>query len=309
MPRVVSDFQSRAAGTAGSTGTAGPTGSGGPAGTAPAGHAIPHPVLALEPRVEGVLLKRYQRFLADVELADGQVVTVHCANTGPMTGVLHPGGRVRLRHAPSPTRKLAWTWEQAETTGADGAPVWVGINTALPNRLVRATIEAGCLEPWLGPIAAIRAEVPYGEGRRSRIDLLLSPGPGPDGAPPADPRPIYVEVKNTTWCQGEVGLFPDTVSERGQKHLRELVGVLPGARAVLVPCLSRSDVRRFAPGDSADPRYGALFREALAAGVEVLPCRYRFASDAVLWEGVAPVLPHQPQDDPALAKPGPGGIP
>ena len=135
--------------------------------------------------------------------------------------------------------------------GADGTPVWLGVKTALPNRLVRATIEAGCLEPWLGPVAAIRAEVPYGENRRSRIDLLLTPAEGA-----ADPRPIYVEVKNTTWSDGDLALFPDTVTERGQKHLVELTALVPGARAVLVPCLSRGDVTRFAPGDSADPRYG-----------------------------------------------------
>ena len=262
--------------------------------SAAAAAIAPCQVLALEPLLEGVLLKRYKRFLADVELADGQVVTVHCPNTGPMTGVLHPGGRVRLRHAPSPSRKLAWTWEQAETSGADGAPIWVGINTALPNRLVRATIEAGLLEPWLGPIGAIRAEVPYGEGRRSRIDLLLSPAAGPDGAPPADPRPIYLEVKNTTWSIGELALFPDTVTERGQKHLRELTALLPDARAVLLPCLSRADVSRFAPGDAADRRYGELFRTALAAGVEVLPCRYAFTADAVYWQGLAAVLERQP---------------
>jgi len=274
---------------------AGPGGSqAAPAGAAALPAPAPRLILSLEPLVEGVLLKRYKRFLADVELADGQVVTVHCANTGPMTGVLHPGGRVRLRHAPSPTRKLAWTWEQAETTGADGTPVWVGINTALPNRLVRATIEAGCLEPWLGPIAAIRAEVPYGEGRRSRIDLLLTPGPGPDGAPPADPRPIYLEVKNTTWTQGDLALFPDTVTERGQKHLQELAALLPEARAVLLPCLSRGDVCRFAPGDGADPRYGELFRQALAAGVEVLPCIFDFSAEAVHWLGLAAVLERQP---------------
>jgi sugar fermentation stimulation protein A len=276
MPRAVSDPESR------------------PPGSSAIKAGCAYPVLALEPLVEGVLLKRYKRFLADVQLADGEVVTVHCPNTGPMTGVLHPGGRVRLRHAPSPTRKLAWTWEQAETTGADGAPIWVGINTALPNRLVRATIEAGLLEPWLGPIGAIRAEVPYGEGRRSRIDLLLTPAPGPDGAPPTDPRPIYLEVKNTTWTHGELALFPDTVTERGQKHLIELTALLPGARAVLLPCLSRGDVTRFAPGDAADPRYGELFRTALAAGVEVLPCRYAFTADAVYWQGLAAVLERQP---------------
>lgn len=242
----------------------------------------PVTVLATGPLVEGVLLKRYKRFLADVALDSGELVTAHCANTGPMTGVLHPGGRVRLRHAASPSRKLAWTWEQAEVTGAAGSAIWVGINTALPNRLVRATIEAGCLEPWLGPIGAIRAEVPYGEGRRSRIDLLLTPAAGA-----ADPRPIWLEVKNTTWSEGDLALFPDTVTERGQKHLVELTALVPGARAVLVPCLSRADVSRFAPGDSADPRYGELFRTAVAAGVEVLPCRYSFTDAAVAFLGLA----------------------
>lgn len=251
------------------------------------------PVLTLGPLVQGTLVKRYKRFLADVELESGEVVTAHCPNTGPMTGVLHPGGRVRLRHAPSPTRKLAWTWEQAEVSGAQGAPIWVGVNTALPNHLVRATIEAGCLEPWLGPIGSIRGEVPYGEGRRSRIDLLLSPAEGA-----ADPRPIYVEVKNTTWTRGELALFPDTVTERGQKHLVELMALLPEARAVLVPCLSRGDVRRFAPGDAADPRYGELFRQALAAGVEVLPCRYSFTATEVSWHGLADVEQRGPAEGP-----------
>jgi len=248
----------------------------------------PPVVLPLADLHEGVLLKRYKRFLADVQLDSGELVTAHCANTGPMTGVLHPGGRVRLRHAPSPTRKLAWSWEQAQAPGADGQPIWVGINTALPNRLVRATIEAGLLEPWLGPIGAIRAEVAYGVNRRSRIDLLLTPAEGA-----ADPRPIYLEVKNTTWCDGDLALFPDTVTERGQKHLEELMAVLPEARAVLLPCLSRADVTRFAPGDSADPRYGELFRQALAQGVEVVPCRYGFEADGVRWLGVAAVSERQ----------------
>ncbi|MFM7086122.1 MAG: DNA/RNA nuclease SfsA [Cyanobium sp.] len=260
----------------------------------PAAAAVPapqtsQPVWPLADLREGVLLKRYKRFLADVRIDSGKEVTAHCPNTGPMTGVLRPGGRVRLRHDPSPSRKLAWTWEQAEVPGTGGTPVWVGVNTALPNRLVRATIEAGCLEPWLGAIAAIRAEVPYGEGRRSRIDLLLTPAAG---AP--DPRPIYVEVKNTTWSDGDLALFPDTVTERGQKHLRELTALLPEARAVLLPCLARADVTRFAPGDAADPRYGELFRQALAAGVEVLPCRYAFSAEAVHWQGLATVEASQP---------------
>ena len=254
-------------------------------------------MLQFDGLVEGVLLKRYKRFLADVALVEpgpngepaGTEVTAHCPNTGPMTGVLHPGGRVRLRHDPSPARKLAWTWEQAESPGAAGEPVWVGVNTALPNRLVRATVEAGLLEPWLGPIAAIKAEVPYGENRRSRIDLLLTPAPENP-----DQRPIYLEVKNTTWSDGTLALFPDTVTERGQKHLRELMALLPTARAVLLPCLSRNDLQRFAPGDAADPTYGELFRQALAAGVEVLPCRYSYGLESVTWQGVVPVSDRQP---------------
>ena len=168
-------------------------------------------LLRFEPLTEGVLLKRYKRFLADVELSSGETVTAHCANTGPMTGVLIPGQRVRLRYAPSPKRKLAWTWEQAEVPGADGQPCWVGINTALPNRLIRATVEAGCLEAQLGGIEGIRAEVAYGTNKRSRIDLLLTPS-----AQNPDQRPIYLEVKNTTWTDGSTALFPDTVTERGQ---------------------------------------------------------------------------------------------
>ncbi|MCF8132179.1 MAG: DNA/RNA nuclease SfsA [Synechococcus sp. Tobar2m-G35] len=247
------------------------------------------PVLTWAPLVEGVLRRRWKRFLAEVELADGSLVTVHCANTGPMTGVLLPGGRVRLRHDPSPSRKLAWTWEQAEVPAAGGGQCWVGVNTALPNRLLRATIEAGLLQSWLGPVAGVRPEVAYGHGGRSRIDLLLTPDETAD-----DPRPIYVEIKNTTWTDGSLALFPDTVTERGQKHLQDLMAVLPGARALLIPCLSRADVTAFAPGDSADPRYGVLFREALAAGVEVLPCRFAFGADGVRFAGVVPVLPRQP---------------
>ncbi|MEX0587908.1 MAG: DNA/RNA nuclease SfsA, partial [Cyanobium sp.] len=127
----------------------------------------------------------------------------------------------------------------------------------------------------------------------SRIDLLLSPAEGA-----ADPRPIYLEVKNTTWTRGELALFPDTVTERGQKHLVELMALLPEARAVLVPCLSRGDVRRFAPGDAADPRYGELFRQALAAGVEVLPCRYSFTATEVNWHGLADVEQRGPAEGP-----------
>ena len=108
------------------------------------------PLLSFPSLEEGILLKRYKRFLADVELKGGEIITAHCANTGPMKGVLHPGGRVRVRYAPSPTRKLDWSWEQAEVVNEQGDSCWVGVNTSLPNKLVRLAIEAEHLEKELG---------------------------------------------------------------------------------------------------------------------------------------------------------------
>ena len=243
------------------------------------------PLITFPPLQEGILLKRYKRFLADVELKTGEIVTAHCANTGPMVGVLHSGGRVRVRYVSSPTRKLSWSWEQSEVVSKDGASCWVGINTSLPNKLVRLAIEAGYLKAELGVAAEIRQEVVYGKKNRSRIDLLINPV-----ADETDSRPIFLEVKNTTWKEGQIALFPDTVTERGQKHLKELMGVLPESRSVLVPCLSRNDVDAFAPGETADPLYGKLFRMALSAGVEVIPCCFGFHQDKITWEGTRPVL-------------------
>ncbi len=232
---------------------------------------------------EGILLRRYKRFLADIELDNGEIVTAHCANTGPMKGVCHEGGRVRVRYSPSPSRKLSWKWEQAEILGLKGIKSWVGVNTLLANDLVRLAIETGCLEKELGVVSEVRKEVKYGIEGRSRIDLLLTPGPTS-----LDQRVIYLEVKNTTWAQGSLALFPDTVTKRGQKHLKELISVLTDSRAVLVPCLSRDDLDCFAPGDTADPEYGNLFRLAIKSGMEVIPCSFGFHRDRITWEGIRP---------------------
>ncbi len=242
-------------------------------------------VLEFTPLEEGILLKRYKRFLVDIELQDGQLITAHCANTGPMKGVLNPGDRVRVRHAPSPARKLAWSWEQAEVLSeATGKPCWVGINTSLPNRLIQLVIEAGFLAKQLGEIANIRREVPYGKNLKSRIDLFLKPTESE-----IDSRQIFLEVKNTTWMKGGLALFPDTITTRGQKHLKDLMEACPESRSVLVPCLSRADALAFSPGDSADPEYGRLFRLAIEKGVEVIPCCFEFDIDRILWLGTRPV--------------------
>jgi len=241
-------------------------------------------IIKFPPLIEGILIKRYKRFLADVELDDGKIVTAHCANTGPMKGVLWPGGRVRLKYSPSPKRKLDWSWEQAEVPSHNELKkCWVGINTSLPNKLIRHLIEENCLEKQLGQISSIKPEVVYGQESKSRIDLLLNPGKANK-----DPRKIFVEVKNTTWCDKSLALFPDTVTTRGQKHLKELMSIYPASRAVLIPCISRNDIDLFAPSDSADPLYGKLFREALVKGIEVIPCSFGFFLDQITWEGIKP---------------------
>ena len=241
-------------------------------------------IIKFPPLKEGILIKRYKRFLADVEFDDGEIVTAHCANTGPMKGVLWPGGRVRLKYSPSPKRKLDWSWEQAEVPSHNVMKrCWVGINTSLPNKLIRNLIEANCLEKQFGAISSIKAEVKYGLDGKSRIDLLLEPK-----LCNLDTRKIYVEVKNTTWCDNSLALFPDTVTKRGQKHLKELMNVCPNSRSVLIPCISRSDIEIFAPGDSADPQYGDLFRKSLNHGMEVIPCSFGFFNDHITWEGIKP---------------------
>ena len=241
-------------------------------------------IIKFPPLQEGILIKRYKRFLADVELDNGKIVTAHCANTGPMKGVMFPGGRVRIKYSPSPKRKLDWSWEQAEVPSHNELKkCWVGVNTSLPNKLIRNLIEANCLEKQFGAISSIKAEVVYGSEGKSRIDLLLEPENSNK-----DTRKIYVEVKNTTWCDKSLALFPDTVTTRGQKHLRELMSIYPNARAVLIPCISRNDMESFAPADCADAEYGKLFREALSKGVEVIPCSFGFFLDHITWEGIKP---------------------
>jgi sugar fermentation stimulation protein A len=222
------------------------------------------------PLVEGRLVRRYKRFLADVELAGGGAVTAACPNTGSMMGCCEPGSRVWLSESDSPTRKYRHTWEIVESEG-----VKVGINTGLPNRLVREAIEQGVIGELAG-YASIRPEVAFGE-ERSRIDLLLE-----DAARPA----CYVEVKNVTAAvTGRVALFPDAVSERGAKHLRELVRLkAQGLRAVLVFCVQRGDVDEVRPADAIDPLYGKTLREAIAAGVEVMAWRANVTTRSVAIE-------------------------
>jgi len=225
-----------------------------------------------ETLIEGKLIRRYQRFLADVELLDGSVVTAHTPNTGSMRGCAIPGSRVLLSLSGNPDRKYRHSWELVQ---ADG--VWVGINTLLPNRLVKEGIENGTIAELAG-YQSIRPEVRY--GKDSRIDLLLS---GAQGS-------CYVEVKNVTLVEDGCALFPDAVSARGQKHLRDLMEVVrQGGRSVNFFVVQRGDGERVLPADAIDPGYGRQLREAAQAGVELLAYRAQVSTGEIVLTQRLPV--------------------
>jgi len=224
------------------------------------------------PLIPGQLVKRYKRFLADVTLASGETVTATCPNTGSMMGLTTPGSRVWLSESDSPTRKYRHTWELIETDLGAG-PSLVGINTNHPNKLVAEAIAAGVL-PELCDYPVLRREVKYGVA--SRIDILLEcPSRGL----------AYVEVKNVHMMR-KAGLaeFPDSVTERGAKHLGELAAMVKeGHRAVMVFLVQRADADSLTLARDVDRAYGEAFDKARAAGVEAvaLACRVSPAEIAV----------------------------
>jgi sugar fermentation stimulation protein A len=228
------------------------------------------------PLLEGRLIQRHQRFLADVELVNGQRVTAHCPNTGSMLGCLDSGNRVWLSAARNPQRKLAWTWELVEVQGR----IQVGINTQRANALVEEAIVHGRL-PELGTSARIRREVAYGR-ESSRADFVLEEA--------LRPRCV-IEVKNVTAAvtQG-IALFPDAPSVRACRHARELAHeVLGGGRAALVFCVQRPDVTEVRPADAIDPDYGLALRHAMAAGVHVFAMRAQVGLDEIVLSDRIPV--------------------
>lgn len=210
------------------------------------------------PLISGKLIKRYKRFLADVELEDGKIITAHCANSGSMLSLNVPGARVWLTPNDDPKRKLKYTWEIIEIGKA-----MVGINTQHPNRIVAEAIEAGEI-PELTGYKNLKREVKYGEN--SRIDILLSGPNKPD---------CYVEVKNVTMKRGknknDPAEFPDAVTARGSKHLVELAGMVKAKkRAVMFYLVQRTDGKSFTLASDIDPVYAKEFNKARKAGVEII---------------------------------------
>ena len=232
---------------------------------------------------EGKLIKRYKRFLADIELNDGTKITAHCANTGPMRDLLFEGAKVRVSFSDSKKRKLSWTWEQIQVKNRFNKEIWVGINTLFANKLVKTAIEKNYFREQLGEISEIKTEQSYGIDKKSRIDMLLIPK-----SSNTDNRRIYLEVKNTTWVKNDIALFPDTVTTRGQKHLKDLASILPKEKSVLVPCITRTDVNFFSPSQEADPCYEKLFKESIKVGMIVIPCCFCFHKDHITWERFLP---------------------
>lgn len=219
-------------------------------------------------------MRRYKRFLADVELAGGEVVTAHCVNTGAMEGLTEPGRRVWLSRATNPQRKLRYTWELVEVDGHV-----YGANTAVPNRIVRRLLELGAL-PWLGKFDEMRPEHPYGE--RSRVDFWLRRGR----------REVYLEVKNChlLYPDGRA-YFPDSVSARATGHLRELAAVEaePHKRGRVLFTCQMPGVKAVRPSDVHDPEFAATAREVRETGVRFSAIEIHHTPEEIVVQRRVPV--------------------
>jgi len=227
----------------------------------------------LPPLTDGTILKRYKRFLADIELSDGRTVTAHCPNTGAMTTCWEPGAPAQLSHSDNPKRKLPWTLERVNMGRG-----WIGVNTSRVNHIVASAIAGGYISQLGGYSQMQREPVFKVPGYpNSRFDILLSDGPDHDA---------YVEVKNTTLVHGEVISFPDAVTERGRKHLELLAEAIKlGFRGVIVYALNRPEGRYFEPAQEIDPKYAQTLERVANLGVEIVIARLRHVHDGVTVSG------------------------
>lgn len=227
------------------------------------------------PLEEGVLVRRYKRFLVDVTDSKGAALTLHCPNTGSMKNCLAPGQPVWYSKSSNPKRKYPHTWQLTTTPDGDVA----GINTMNANGLVEEAIHGGLI-PKLNRPEWVRSEVNYG-AERSRIDFLVM----------QDGQQWFVEVKSVTLKQAGRGWFPDSVSARGTKHLRELAGMAQaGHGALLVYCVQHTGICSVSPAAHIDPEYAAAFADALEAGVEVIALKASISATEIRLTEQVPVI-------------------
>ena len=233
--------------------------------------------MRLPPLTDGHIIKRYKRFLADVALSNGEILTVHCPNTGSMSGCWERGAPVQISFSDNPRRKLPWTLERV-----DMGQGWIGVHTGRTNPVVEEALRAGKIEPLAG-YETVRREVPYEcEGERSRFDFMLS----------ADDRPdVWIEVKNVTLWDDEGLSFPDAVTLRGRKHLEQLAQISEtGCRAMMIYALNRPEGRCFKPADKIDPEYGKTLRRVVEqSGVELLALRIEHGRESMIVAEQVPV--------------------
>ena len=221
-----------------------------------------------KPLIPGKLIRRYKRFLADIELKNGEIITAHCPNSGSMKSCQTPGWKVNLSYHDIPTRKYKHTWEMVHN-----GYCWIGINTGIPNVIVEEAIKNEAIDSLKG-YTEIKREVKY--GKNSRIDILLQ----------KDEENCYIEVKNVTLVE-EDGFyyFPDSVTERGKKHLFELIEMVnQGYRSVMFFVIQREDGTIFKPAAHIDPAYADSLKEAYDKGVEILVYQAAVSAEAIFIE-------------------------
>jgi sugar fermentation stimulation protein A len=243
--------------------------------------------IPLRADLEGVLVRRYKRFLADIETRDGELITVHCPNPGAMIGCSTPGSQVRCSTSDNPKRKLRHTLEMIRVGRS-----WVGLQPLHANRLARAALEAGAIPKLRGyrrvqPEVSVEVEVDTKVQGGSRLDFMLSDHPRRPGA-------LYVEVKSVTLADhsdgDRIARFPDAVTTRGRRHMETLAQLRSGgARACVLFVVQRVDCDSMEPADTIDPEYGEALRKACANGVEAIAIQARVTARAIHLEHELPV--------------------
>ena len=215
--------------------------------------------VAFKADLAGRLVKRYKRFLADIETPDGRRLTVHCPNPGSMLGCATPGSAVRCSTSRNPQRRLAHTLEMIRVRNT-----WIGLHTTRANALVDAALSVGAIPALSGYAVRRREAVPASLAAGVRFDFLLT-------GHARDKRPLWLEVKSATLAEDGVARFPDSVTRRGRRHLESLVELRrQGARAALLFVIQRADCQVVEPADEIDPQYGRTLRAAAREGVEIL---------------------------------------